>query len=156
LRRPYNVGDKVTAQIIITDITPFLTQIADPKFTRESWKDIIDEVNRVEGEIAVPYSRGHVIREMQNGIFTEIEQTIDHRTPFALHGWLRENLDVPQDQISGHYDVAVGRRFLWRHDEHDRCLVVSAGYVRCYAYSDAGFRPVVRGSVVEGPKIERK
>jgi len=154
LGRPYNVGDKITAEVIETDITPFLSEIADPKFTRESWKDIIDKVNHVKGEIAVPYNRGHVVREMQNGIFTEIEKTTEHRTPFALHGWLRENLDVPQDPVSGHYDVAVGRRSSWHHDEHGRCLLVSANFERWRASSSHGFRSVVRGSVSDGPKID--
>jgi len=89
LRKPYNVGDKVTAEVIETDITPFLSQIADPKFTHDNWKDIIDNVNHVKGELAVPYARGHVIREMHPvyGIFTEVEPTTEHKAPFALHGW---------------------------------------------------------------------
>lgn len=153
LRKSYNVGDKVTAEVVETDITPYLSQIADPKFTRENWKDIIDKVNQIKGELAVPYARGHVIREMHPvyGIFTEIEPTKEHKTPFALHGWLRENLDVPQDPISGHYEVAVVRGGGWHHDEW--CLYVGAGYVRWGADSDDGFRPVVRGSRPGGRKL---
>ena len=153
VRKPYNVGDKITAQVIETDISSYLSQIADPKFTRENWKDIIDNVNHVKGEVAVPYARGHVIREMHPtlGIFTEVESTTEHKAPYALHGWLRENLDIPQDPISGHYEVAVVRRSDWRHDEDGRCLGVDANYGRFDANSDVGFRPVVRGS---GPKIE--
>lgn len=54
LRKPYQVNDKITAQVIETDITPFLSQIADPKFTRDNWKDIIDQVNHVKGDLAGP------------------------------------------------------------------------------------------------------
>ncbi len=149
LRKPYNVGDNITAQVIETDITPYLSQIADPKFTRENWKDIIDKVNNVKGELAVPYARGHVIREMHPifGIFTEVEPTTEHKAPFALHGWLTENLDVPQDPISGHYDIAVVRRCLWPYDEG--WLNVGAFYGRFGANPDDGFRPVVRGSLPE-------
>ncbi len=154
LRRPYNVGDKITTQVVETDITPYLNQIADPKFTRENWKDIIDKVNHVKGELAVPYARGHVIREMHPtfGIFTEVEPTTEHKASYALHGWLRENLDIPQDPISGHYEVAVERGCYGHHDE--RCLGVGAYSGRWDAYSGDGFRPVVRGSHPEGPKIE--
>src|SRR3989338_8034345 len=142
LRKPYNVGDKITALVIETGIMSYLRDIADPKFTRYNWKDIIDKVNHAKGELAVPYSRGHVIREMHPifGIFTEVEQTTEHETPYALHGWLRENLDVPQDPISGHYDVAVERRSSWHHGE--RCLSVDAGCRRWNSDSDGGFRPV--------------
>ncbi len=153
LRKPYNVGDKITVEVIETDITPYLSQIADPKFTRENWRDIIDKVNRVKGELAVPYCRGHVIREMHPifGIFTEVEPTTEHKASFALHGWFRENLDMPHDPISGHYDVAVGRWGGWRHDEG--CLDVGADFGRWFASSDGGFRPVVRGSRPEGRKL---
>ena len=150
LRKPYNVGDKITALVIETDITPYLSQIADPKFTRDNWKDIIGNVNKVKGELAVPYARGHVIREMHPtlGIFTGVEQTTEHKAPYALHGWLRENLDIPQDPISGQYEVAVGRRSAWLLVEGG-CLDVDAACRRGDASSDDGFRPVVRGSVLE-------
>jgi len=149
LRKPYNVGDKITVLAIETDITPFLRQIADPKFTRENWKDIIGKVNNVKGELAVPYARGHVIRELHPtlGIFTEVEPTTEHKAPYALHGWLRENLVVPKDPISGQYDVAVGRWSGWCRGE-DGCLGVVAYYGRWLAASPDGFRPVVRGSVL--------
>ncbi|MBI3190722.1 hypothetical protein HYZ41_03390 [archaeon] len=132
LRKPYNVGDKITAQVIETDITPYLRDIADPKFTRDSWKDIIDKVNQVKGELAIPYCRGHVIREMHPifGIFTEVEPTTEHKAPYALHAWLRENLDVSQDPISGHYDVAVVRGSGWRRGVGGGCLYVGAYYGR--------------------------
>ena len=149
LRKQYNVGDKITALVIETDITPYLSQIADPKFTRDNWKDIIGKVNHVKGELAVPYARGHVIREMRDGIFTEVEPTTEHKTLYVLHGWLRENLDVPQDPISLHYDVAVGRRSDWRHGVGGECLGVDVGYWRWDAGSGDGFRPVVRGSSPE-------
>ncbi len=155
LRSPYTVGDKITAEVIVTEIPEdVLRQIADPKFTRANWKDIIDKVNRVRGELAVPYARGHVIREMHPtlGIFTEVEPTTEHKAPYALHAWLRENLDVPQDPISGHYDLAVGRRVVW-HRVGGRCLSVGADFRRWFADSDGGFRPVVRGSFPER-KIE--
>jgi hypothetical protein len=156
LRKPYNVGDKVTVQVIETDITPFLPQIANPEFTRNNWKDIIGQVNHVKDELIIPYCRGQVIREMHpvHGIFTEVEPSIEHNAPSALHGWLRENLDLPQDPISGYYDVAVERRSCWHHDVGERCLNVYADYRRLNASSNAGFRPVVRGSRLKGPKIE--
>jgi hypothetical protein len=78
------------------------------------------------------------------GVFAEIEPTTEHKAPFALHGWLRKNLDIPQDPISGHYDVAVERRGGWRLDE--RCLDVAAGCRRWRAGSDGGFRPVVHAN----------
>ncbi len=144
------IGEKVPVQVIVTDIAPYLSQIADPEFTRENWKDIIGHVNKVKGEVAVPYSRGHVITEMHPlGIFTGVEQTTEHNAPFALHGWLRENLDIPEDPISGYHDLAVGRRCGW-HRDVDRCLDVAAHYGRWHADSVDGFRPVVRGSVPEG------
>lgn len=102
----------------------------------------------------MPYSRGNVVRTMHPtlGIFTEVEQTIEHKAPFVLHGWLRGNLDVPKDPISGHYDVAVGRWSVWRRGQGG-CLGVAASFERWGARSAGGFRPVVRGSVSEG-KIE--
>ena len=140
-KKSYKVGDKITAEVIETDITPFLSQIDDPKFTRESWKDIIDKVNHVKGELAIPYARGHVIMEMHPtlGIFTEVEPTRERKAPYALHAWLRENLDVPQDPISRRYDIAVGRGSAWHRDEE--CLNVDAYYRRWAADSDDGFRP---------------
>ncbi len=148
LRKPYNIGDKVTAEVIITDIAPYISQIADPKFTRENWKDIIEKINKVVAKLPVPYSRGHVIKEMHStlDIFTEVEQTTEHKTPYALHGWLRENLDIPKDPISGHYEVAVGRGRRWHH-VGVRCPDVGADDRRWDANSYVGFRPVVRGSV---------
>src|SRR3989338_2691380 len=116
LRKPYNVGDKVTALVIETEIPEDIRrQIADPQFTRDNWKDIIDKVNHVKGEVTVPYARGNVIREMHPtlGIFTEVEPTTEHKAPYALHGWLSENLDISQDLISGHYDVAVVLGGVW-------------------------------------------
>ena len=97
------IGEKVPVQVIVTDISPYLSQIADAKFTRENWKDIIGDVNKVKGELLVPYSRGNVIRAIHPifGIFTEVEQTTEHEAPYDLHAWLRENLNVPKDPISG-------------------------------------------------------
>ncbi len=145
--RECRIGEKVPVQVIVTDIVPFISQIADPQFTRESWRDIVNDVNIVKGEVAVPYCRGHVVREMHPifGIFTEVEQTTEHETPYALHGWLRENLVVPEDPISGHYDVAVVRGCGWRHGGGEWCLCVLADYGRSGAGSGVGFRPVVRG-----------
>lgn len=153
LGKQYNAGYKVTVSVIETDITPCVSQIADPKFTRNDWKDIIDKVNRVKSELAVPYARGHVIKEMHPdlGIFTEIELKTNHKPPYALHGWLRENLDIPLDPISGHYDVALERR----NKKHgDKCLSVVACFVRWDGHSANGFRPVVRVYGPEGPDIE--
>lgn len=150
VNKNYAVGDTITVERIETDITRYLRQIADPKFTRDNWKDIIDNVNHVRGELAVPYARGQVIRRMRHGIFTEVEPTTVHTaSSYALHAWLRENLDVPRDPISGHHDLAVGRGSGWPLDEG--CLYVDAYYGRWDASSDVGFRPVVWGS---GSEIE--
>jgi hypothetical protein len=150
LGKPYNLGDKVTAEVIITDIIPYISQIADKKFIRENWKDIIEEVNKVKGDITMPYSRGHVVRAVHPvfGIFTEIEPTTEHNAPYALHAWLRNNLDIQKDPISCYYDVAVGRWSDWHRGE-DWCLDVDACYERSVADPDSGFRPVVRGSLKE-------
>ncbi len=153
LRKPYAIGDKIVVKVIETDIVPFISQIASPDFKRENWKDIIDKINHVKDEIEVPYARGQVVIAMNKyGIFTEIEQSTEHKTPFALHAWLRENLDMQQDPISGHYDLAVGR---WC-DRHrvEGCLDVNAVYGRRSVFSNDGFRPVVRGSFPESEKIE--
>ncbi|MBI4167851.1 MAG: hypothetical protein HY515_02740 [Candidatus Aenigmarchaeota archaeon] len=154
LRRPmpYNVGDKITAERIETEIPlDILMQIADPKFARDNFRDIIGIINKVDGTVDVPYARGHVIREMRSGIFTEVGPTTEHGESYALHGWLPENLYVPKDPISGHYDLAVGRGSAWRHG--DGCLGVGALCGRSGAASSDGFRPVVRGSV-QGRKID--
>ena len=149
LRRPmpYNVGEKITAEKIETEITlDILMQIADPKFTRDNFRDIIGRINKVTGTVDVPYARGHVIREMRNGIFTEVEPTTEHGESYVLHGWLRENLDVPKDPISGHYEVAVGRWCGWPHDEDERCLLVAAVYARSDAASVGRLRVRVAAS----------
>jgi len=154
--KTYRIGEKVPVQIIVTDITPYISQIADPRFTYDNWKDIIDKVNHVKAELAVPYSRGHVIREMHStlGIFTEVEKTTEHKEPYALHAWLREDLQLPKDPISGYYDLAVGRRRDWLLFM-DMCLAVDADHLRwiAHSYSDDSFRPVVRDSGSEGLKI---
>ena len=105
--------------MIVTDIGPYISQIADAKFGHDNFKDIIGGMNRTVGKRTLPYARGQVIEEMDPvlGIWRKIKMTDVHETPYALHAWLRENLDVPQDPISGEYDVAVGRRSLWPHDE---------------------------------------
>lgn len=150
LRRTYVVGDKVTAEVIVTEIPEDIRrQIADSQFKRDNWKDVIGKINQVKGEMAVPYARGHVISAMDPtwGIFTEVEPTTEHRASYALHGWLRESLEIPQDPISGHYEVAVGRSGHWRLG--GGCLDVVAVSRRWRATSGAGFRPVARGSVPE-------
>ena len=148
LRKPYRVGDKITAERIETEIPlDILVQIADPKFMHDNFRDIIGKINKVAGTVDVPYARGHVIREMRDGIFTEVELTTEHGAPYALHGWLRGNLNIPQDTISGQYDVAVGRGCGWLRGEDEGCLGVGADFGRSDADSDGGFRPVVRGSV---------
>ncbi|MBI4896173.1 MAG: hypothetical protein HY832_01360 [Candidatus Aenigmarchaeota archaeon] len=153
LCKRYEIGDKITAEVIVTDITPYFEQIADRNFTRENWKDIVEKINQIKGEVCMPYSRGHVIREMDPlGIFTEVEQTREHEMPLALHGWLIENLAVRKDSVTDRYDIAVRRWSGWLHDGGG-CLGVAAGCARSYADSDGGFRPVVRGS---SPKIEQK
>ncbi|MBI4014892.1 MAG: hypothetical protein HY365_02975 [Candidatus Aenigmarchaeota archaeon] len=146
LRKPYNVGYKVTALVIETDITPYLSQIADPHFARDNWKDIVGKVTHIKGEVAVPYARGHVIREMHPtlGIFTEVEPTTQHNASYVLHGWTRENLNVSQDPITGKYDVAVNYRGDWHRTEG--CLSVGVGFERWVSDSDVGFRPVVRAN----------
>ena len=146
LRKPYEVGDKITAEVIVTDITPYISQIADPKFKRKNFRDIIEKINKVKDEVSAPYCIGHVIRKMHPtlGIFTEVKPTKEHETPYALHGWLGENLDVSQDPISGHCDIIVERGSVWPHD--GMCLFVVASYRRWYADSDVGFRPMVRVS----------
>ncbi len=152
LLRPYKIGDKVTTEVIVTDITPYLSQIADPKFTRDDFRAIIGGMNRIVATTDVPYAREEVVEEMDPvlGIWNRIKMTAEHDTPYALHAWLRRIMDIPKDPISGHYDVAVGRRSYWFHDE-DRCLDVDASYGRWDADSGVSFRPVVRGS---GPEIE--
>ena len=139
-----SIGEKIPVQVIVTDISPYLSQIADPNFTRENWKDIIDKINKKEGELPVPYSRGQVIREIDPvfGVFTEIESSTAHDAPYALHAWLRENLSVPRDPISGHFDLEVARRSVWLADRRD-CLGVDANYRRSDAHSAGGFRPVL-------------
>ena len=148
--RKCTIGEKIPVQVIVTDISQYISQIADPNFERENWKDIIAQVNRVQDEILVPYSRGHVVKENHPafGIFTEIEETTEHSTPYALHAWLRENLDVAKDPISGNHDLAVARRAGWHRDGHVRCLGANADYGRWRGDSYDGFRPV-RGSVPE-------
>ena len=155
LEKQYNIGDKITAQIIETYITPYISQIADPKFKRKNFRDIIEKINKVKDAVPVPYCRGQVISEMYPslGIFKEVEKTSEHKAPYALHGWLRENLDIPKDPISGYHDIAVGRWSDWRRGEDERCLSVDACYERSDSYSDDGFRPVVRGSLPELGKV---
>lgn len=149
LRRPYNVGDKITVEVIITDITPYLGQIADPQFTRENWKDIIDKINKAVAKRQIPYARGQVVDKTDPtlGIWIAIRNTDIHSEPYALHAWLRKDLVIPQDPISGYCDVAVQRWCGWRHGGHERCLGVVAYWERSDAGSDCGFRPVIRGSL---------
>jgi hypothetical protein len=149
LNRDYRIGEKIKSEIILTKIPEdILRQIADEKFTHDNFKDIINKINKMVDSVDVPYSRGHVIKEMHStlGIFTEVEKTTEHEAPHALHAWMRNNLQIPKDLISGHYDVAVGRGCSWHLGVGEGCLNVDAGYGRSVAGSDVGFRPVVRGS----------
>lgn len=157
LRKQYNIGDEVTSEVVVTKISEdILKQIADPQFTKENFRDIIKGMNHIEGTLPVPYARGHVIREMHPtlGIFTGVEQTTEHDTPYALHAWLRENLDVQRDPISGYHELAVVRGNCWVHDDIERCLNVDASYGRSRAYPYNGFRPKFR-ILVLGTKTDK-
>lgn len=161
--RPCKIGDRIPVLVIVTDTSSYVGQIADSRFTRENWKDIIEDVNKIVGELTMPYSEGQVITEMDPkfGIFTEIDAKNDHCAPYALHGWLRKNLEVPIDPISGYRDLSVGRGGYWHSAAAKKCLEVVAGCGRlstiksgarrtvmfpapCGGGPGGGFRPVVR------------
>ena len=154
-RKPYNIGDEIPADVIVTDIPEDIRrQIADPKFTRGDFKGVINSMNRKVAERQIQYARGQVIDEMDSlGLWTKIRQTTEHTEPYALHAWLRDNLDVPRDPISGEYEVAVVRGSYWHHGE--RCLDVDANHRRWDADSGDGFRPVVRGLNTPATGTER-
>ena len=111
---------------------------------------IVLEGDKKVGELQVPVGNGRVIVEYDDvfGIPIETREIAWPHTGYYSHFWLNQNPIL--DEISGHYDVAVGRRGAWHHAEGGRCLYVSADSGRFDAPSHAGFRPV-RGSV---PEIE--
>ena len=102
------------------------------------------------GEVKVPVGNGRVIVE-SDGVSGIPIETREIAWPHeGYHSHWHFNPSPSLDNVSCHYDVAVGRGGGWLRDEGGRCLVVDAGCGRSGAVSDDGFRPV-RGSV---PEIE--
>lgn len=149
INKTYKIGEKIPVQVIVTDISPFIAQIADPNFSRKDWTYVIKEANKIVGEIKIPYSIGNVIDEIDpySGIFTEIEKTQKHRKSHKLHAWTKENFNISLDPISGYYDVAVAIRPSWVHPVGGQlCLDIRADVRRWaeYPWDKAydSFRPV--------------
>ena len=139
---------KFRRQVITMNIAPYLDQIADRQFRRENWRDIISQVDRIEGDIEVPAGGGMVIVE-HNRVFGTAQEVREIPWPHkGYHSHWRFNASPRLDTVSGQYDVAVERGCYWPRGEDERCLHVYAYYSRSNAYPDDGFRPV-RGSVSE-------
>ncbi len=116
---------------------------------RKRWKRIFLEGDKEVAELWVPEGNDHVVTEWNElfGVPAATEDISWPHKPYTTHFVF--NTNPKKDDISGHYDVAVGRRGDWHPDVHRWCLGVGAGY-GWDALSYDGFRPV-RGSA---PKIE--
>ena len=122
---------------------------------RKYWARELLIGDKAVGEILVPEGNNRVVVEWDevSGI-PRVTENIDFpHTPYTTHFWFNSTPD--KDSKSGHYDVAVGRRFCWLHAGGKRCLGVGANYMRWDADSDNGFRPV-RGSAPEIKKTTTK
>jgi len=147
LMKPYQTGDEIPVEIIVTEIPEDVRrQIADPKFTRDNFRDVVGRINRKVAERTIKYARGEVIAEVDRlGIWTEIMPGTAHEEPYALHAWLREGLSISKDPISGEYDVVVGRRHrTHRMYPNKKCLSIDATSRRTHSELWVGFRPVIR------------
>ncbi|MFH1630790.1 MAG: hypothetical protein ABIA21_01010 [Candidatus Aenigmatarchaeota archaeon] len=101
-------------------------------------------------DVMIPVGNGRVVI-IWNEATGMPEETADVSWPhegYTTHFWFNSNPD--KDKESGKYDVAVRRWSDWHDDVHG-CLYVSADYLRVYAFSGDGFRPV-RGQL---PKITK-
>lgn len=150
LNNSYEIGDKITVEVIETDISKYICQIADPKFARENFKDIIADMNKVVGVARVPYARGETVREMNEyGIFEEIIIWKPQRFPnrrFSTHAYL-SNLSIPLDSISSQYDTIVSIQ-IGSYD-YPGSRTIDAQSSRSYAELNQCFRCLIRGSFHE-------
>ena len=117
---------------------------------REYYRRIVLIEDQEVGEILVPEGEGRVVVEWDE-VFgmprvTSSSEGDMRYNNYTTHFWFKPTPE--KDSISGHYDVAVGRRGNWLHDEDERCLDVDAHYGRSDAGSSDGFRPV-QGSFPE-------
>ena len=117
---------------------------------RKYWPRIVLLADKEVGEILVPEGNDSLVAEWDE-VFGVPQVTIENQNfphkPYTTHFLF--NATPEKDSISGHHDVAVGRRSDWRHGGHVRCLGVYARYGRLAAGSADGFRLVVRGIVTE-------
>lgn len=111
-----------------------------------NWRDIGDRLNRVAGVHQVPVGNVILSYEPVWGLPLETQDIPWPHEGYDEHFGFDPNPRL--DEISGHHDVAVQRRGSWHRDGGEWCLDVGAGWVRSYAGSFGGFRPV-RGSVPE-------
>ena len=109
---------------------------------RKHWAREVLIGKDVVGEVLVPEGNNRVVVEWDEvfGLPRATENIDFPHTPHTTHFWFNENPN--KDSVSGHQDVAVGRRSLWRPDGAESCLSVDAAYARSSAVSAAGFRLV--------------
>ena len=110
---------------------------------RKYWPRIVLIGDREVGEVLVPEGNGRVVVEWDEVFgLAKITEDIPYlHKGYTTHSWFDP---MPRkDDISGHYDFAVGRGCGWFHG--GGCLGVVVGYRRWAAVSAAGFRSV-RGS----------
>ncbi len=158
LRKLCEKPDKIPALVIETDISKYLSQIADPKFKRENWKDIINEINIVKDEMQVPVphdSEGVLAKEMHPvyGIFTEVTGFNDHVDFPEFHAQLFHIYysRVLKDPISDNYDFGVGYHCSFHPNVYIGDMFCLQVLIDERSTMDTGnlFRPVIRGQVPE-------
>ncbi len=147
-----NGEPKYRREVVAVDISPYLEQIADPKFERDNWRDIIGLASRVEGEMDVPTGNGMVVVEYDSmfGIPSETREIELPHTGYNSHFWFNPQPNI--DRISGQYDVPVQLYSVPHSGGGDRCLQVDAEFGFCYANPRNGLR-LVRGSM---PDVSRE
>ncbi|MBI2583241.1 MAG: hypothetical protein HYW25_01115 [Candidatus Aenigmarchaeota archaeon] len=108
---------------------------------RKYWQRILLIGDQEIGDFPVPEGNGMVIVEWDevSGLPRVTEQIAYPHEPYTTHFWFNPNPD--KDKLSGHYDVAIGRRGAWPHGVDARCLSVDASYGRWDADSDGGLPP---------------
>lgn len=140
-------GDKLPATVTSIDIYHYMDQIADPKFSKENWRDFIRQITIPLGDMEVPFTGENWHSNVSGidplfGLFSELTYGGD-KPVFGKIGYPKK------DPISGRYEYAVTR------GETRFGVPIIKAIPRCEYDAGAGFRAVWPGKF-ETPTVTRK
>jgi len=104
---------------------------------------IVLESDKEVGEVFIPFGFESIIVEWDEvfGIPAITREYLPWtQESSSIHFF--SNLNPSKDNISGHYDVSIGRGSYWLRDIGQRCLCVLADYGRSVPAFYGSFRPV--------------